>query len=144
MKWTEQEYETYSQLKNELYQELYLVNADNMLISDTNYITKGRNYASSQKNDYKPGDIVYVDLDRSYFNEIGYQCEAVIASVVANKCVLVPFTCRFNAKKKHDNIQDSLQYSQIRGVCYERIIAKIGRTTPEELKAIKENIKNLF
>ena len=94
----------YMKYRTDLYQTLLPSNISSSLISEANWMIRGR-YASGEQMGIhvKPGDIVYMDYGQSYLNEAGYQHFGLVISLCCRKALVVPMTSN---PKTYENAYD--------------------------------------
>ena len=77
----------------ELYAPLVSSSLPNSLISEANWIVRGRCRSGEDLGiRLKPGDICYLDYGQAYLNEAGYQHFGLVITVYSHKALVVPMT----------------------------------------------------
>ena len=114
----------YMKYRTDLYQTLLPSNISSSLISEANWMIRGR-YASGEQMGIhvKPGDIVYMDYGQSYLNEAGYQHFGLVMSICAKKALVIPMTSNpVTFAKAYDPIDNPggkknlMQIGKVRGL----------------------------
>lgn len=83
----------YMRYRKELYAPLVSSSLPNSLISEANWIVRGRCRSGEDLGiRLKPGDICYLDYGQAYLNEAGYQHFGLVITVYSHKALVVPMT----------------------------------------------------
>lgn len=83
----------YMHYRKELYAPLVSSSLPNSLISEANWIVRGRCKSGEDLGiRLKPGDICYLDYGQAYLNEAGYQHFGLVITVYSHKALVVPMT----------------------------------------------------
>lgn len=83
----------YMHYRKELYAPLVSSSLTNSLISEANWIVRGRCRSGEDLGiRLKPGDICYLDYGQAYLNEAGYQHFGLVITVYSHKALVVPMT----------------------------------------------------
>lgn len=89
----EQTWFDYLEKKKDVYSSLLPHLVDECLISEANFVLRGRSESGKALGIYvEEGDICYLDYGQTYLNEMGYQHLGLVMKVVNNKALVIPIT----------------------------------------------------
>lgn len=83
----------YMKYRTSLYSTLMPNNVENALVSEANWIVRGRCMCGDELGiRVSPGDICYMDFGQAYLNEMGFQHFGLIISIWQKKALVIPMT----------------------------------------------------